>query len=249
MIATLNGIELFYETHGTGEPILFLHGGFGIGADFELLFDFAELGRRHRVIVPDLRGHGRSTNPSGNITLRQCALDVVALLDELGVDRCRVIALSLGAKTMLHVATLQPARVEAMVLAAATPYFPAEARQIMAAVSAKGPSEAEWAQARARHQNGDEQIRALWRMPRQLLEDEHVFTPAELGTIRARTLIVNGDRDPLYPIELSLALYRAIPQSSLWVIPSSGHAPVFGRMRERFAQSALAFLHGEPIGD
>jgi pimeloyl-ACP methyl ester carboxylesterase len=250
-VAKVNGIDLFYETHGSGEPLVLLHGGFGISGDFKLLFDFAELSQHYRVIVPDLRGHGKSTNPSGKIAIRQCALDVLALLDDLGVHRFKVIALSLGAKTMLHVATIAPARVEAMVLAAATPYFPAQARQIMLTITDENHSDAEWAQARARHRNGDEQIRALWRMPRGFIEnpEDQCFTPPRLATITARTLIVNGDRDPLYPVELSVELYRAIPQSRLWVMPASGHGPVFGRMREAFVRTALTFLRDEPIGD
>src|SRR5688572_3583082 len=56
----------------------------------------------YRVIVPDLRGHGRSTNPGGAFTFRQCAQDVLALLDGLGLDRTKAIGLSMGAKTLLH---------------------------------------------------------------------------------------------------------------------------------------------------
>jgi pimeloyl-ACP methyl ester carboxylesterase len=250
-VAKVNGIDLFYEMHGTGEPLLLLHGGFGIGADFKLLFDFAELSQHYCVIAPDLRGHGRSTNPAAAITIRQCALDVLALLDGLGVARFKTVAISLGAKTMLHVATLAPTRVEAMVLVAATPYFPEPARRIMLAMTDENRSESEWSQARSRHRHGDEQIRALWRMPRGLAEnrDDQCFTPPRLQTIAARTLIVNGDRDPLYPIELSVELYRAIPRSTLWVIPGGGHAPVFGRAREAFARTALAFLREDSLGD
>jgi pimeloyl-ACP methyl ester carboxylesterase len=249
--ARINGIDLFYAVHGDGPPLVLLHGGFGIGADFELVFDFATLGGEYRLIVPDLRGHGRSTNPSGVLRVADCARDVLALLDVVGVRRCKVIALSLGAKTMLHVATLAPERIEAMVLVAATPYFPEQARRIMAAVADDNHSEAEWAEARRRHRHGDEQIRALWRMPRQLAADpaDLAFTPPRLAAITARTLVVNGDRDPLYPVELAVELYRAIPDAALWIVPESGHGPIFGRLRERFAATALAFLRGEPAGD
>jgi pimeloyl-ACP methyl ester carboxylesterase len=78
-----------------------------------------------------LRGHGRSTNPSKEFTFRQLSLDVFSLLDHLGVERCKAIGLSMGAKTLLHLATQQPARVEAMVLLSAAPYFPEQARAIM----------------------------------------------------------------------------------------------------------------------
>src|SRR5215831_14823924 len=107
----INGFEMHYDVRGSGEPLLLLHGGMGTGEDWRHVFPSDPGG--YRVIVPDLRGHGRSTNPSRAFTFRQCAADVAALLEHLGVQRAKAIGLSLGAKTLLHVATLEPARIEA----------------------------------------------------------------------------------------------------------------------------------------
>ena len=71
------------------------------------------------------------------------------------------------------------------------------------------------------------------------------FTPPYLSTIRARTLIVHGDRDPLYPVNMAVELYAAIPCSYLWVIPNGGHGPIFGEMGDRFVETSLAFLSDE----
>src|SRR5713226_7411724 len=120
-IAAVNDIEMYYEIRGEGEPLVLLHGGGGAGVNWQLIFKEPPDG--YRLIIPDLRGHGRSTNPSEEFTFRQCALDVFALLDHLGIHRFNAIGLSLGAKTLLHVATQQPDRVVAMVLVSATPYF------------------------------------------------------------------------------------------------------------------------------
>jgi len=68
------------------------------------------------------------------------------------------------------------------------------------------------------------------------------FTPPQLATIRARTLIVQGDRDPLYPVELSVEMARAIPDSSLWIVPNGGHGPVFGERWPEFLKTAFAFF-------
>jgi len=70
------------------------------------------------------------------------------------------------------------------------------------------------------------------------------FTPAHLAKSCARTLIVQGDRDFLYPVELSSEMYRAIPNSSLWIVPGGSHGPIFFDRAERFAQTALEFLRG-----
>jgi pimeloyl-ACP methyl ester carboxylesterase len=247
MIIDVNGFQLHYEDRGNGEPLLLLHGGTGIGADWHLVFADGDPSG-HRVIVPDLRGHGRSTNPSRMFTFRQAAHDVFALLDHLGLRRVRAIGLSMGAKTLLHMATQQPERLEAMVLVSATPYFPAPARAAMAQLSVDHFSDAEWSALRARHVHGDDQIRMLFEQMRGLKDshDDMAFTPPLLATITARTLIVHGDRDPLYPVELALEMYRSIPGSALWIVPNGGHGPIFGPLAAPFAATATAFLVPSP---
>ena len=239
--ATVYDIELAYELRGDGEPLVLLHGGCGAGSNWALVFPDPPPG--YRLIVPDLRGHGRSLNPSGHFSFRQCALDVLALLDHLGIERFKAIGLSLGAKTLLHVATQQPSRVTAMVLVSATPYFPEQARAAMRAVGAETHSEAEWQQMRAWHQT-DEQIRALWRMTAEFANsyDDMSFTPPSLSRITARTLIVHGDRDELYPVRLAVEMFEAIGGAQLWVVPGGGHGPIFGARAEQFVSEAMSFL-------
>jgi pimeloyl-ACP methyl ester carboxylesterase len=248
---SVNDIEMYYEMRGEGEPLLLLHGGGGVGANWNLIFQEAPDG--YRLIIPDLRGHGQSTNPSRHFTFRQLALDVFAMLDHLGVERCKAVGVSLGAKTLLHMATQQPSRIEAMILVSATPYFPAQARAAMGARSPENRTEAEWKQMRQWHQQGDEQILAIWKQMSALKDsyDDMNFTPPYLSTITARTLIVHGDRDPLYPLNLALEMYEAIPQASLWVVPNGGHGPIFGEYTgegettKHFAEVALTFLSAE----
>jgi pimeloyl-ACP methyl ester carboxylesterase len=242
MIIDVNRFQLFFETRGDGEPLLLLHGGTGIGADWKLVFTSGDP-EGFRVIVPDMRGHGRSTNP-GAFTFRGAATDMFALLDHLGLARIKAIGMSLGAKTLLHMATEQPDRIEAMVLVSATPYFPAPARAAMAQLSTAAFSDADWTRQRQRHAHGDAQITALFEQMRALKDrhDDMAFTPPLLATITARTLIVHGDRDPLYPVELALEMYRAIRSSALWVVPNGGHGPVFGPLAAPFVETALAHL-------
>jgi pimeloyl-ACP methyl ester carboxylesterase len=108
-------------------------------------------------------------------------------------------------------------------------------------------SEAERDALRRRHVHGDEQIRSLYGMTRSFATsyDDMAFTPPLLDTITARTLIVHGDRDPYYPIEMAIELYRGIPQSALWVIPYGAHGPIFGKMAPAFAATALDHLSGQ----
>jgi len=236
---------MYVETRGEGEPLLLLHGGGGAGSNWNLVFKEPPQG--YRLIIPDLRGHGSSTNPSGEFTFRQSGLDVLALLDQLGIEKCKAIGLSMGAKTLLHVATQQPSRVEAMVLVSAAPYFPEQTRVIMDEASRADHSEAEWQQMRQWHKHGDDQIRWLWRLPEKFKSsyDDMNFTPPYLATITARTLIVHGDRDFLYPVSLAFEMYESLRQSWLWIVPNGGHGPIFGDRVNDFVEKALAFLRGD----
>lgn len=216
----INGLDLFVRDTGTGEPLLLLHGFTGCGDDWQHVF--AEPPAGYRVIAPDLRGHGRSTNPRGSFTFREVAHDIFALVDHLGIDQVKAIGVSAGANTLLHMATQQPGRVAAMIHVSGTPRFPDHVRDMMRAMPEDGAG----------------------RFAHQLAADSHDmnFTADTLSTITARTLIVHGDRDPLYPVELALELHRGIAGSSLWVVPGGGHGPIFGEQAAPFVSTALAFL-------
>lgn len=242
--AVLNDLTMYYEMEGDGEPLLLLHGGTGCQEHWALA-GRDQFVSEYTLIKPDARGHGRTNNPQKTITHRQCALDTLALLDHLGIQRCRAAGISMGGNILLHMATMQPERVEAMVVVSATMYFPEQARAIMRQVplAEKQPPH-EWETMRRRHKLGDEQIVALWEWSRGMQDsyDDMNFTPPWLGKITASTLIVYGDRDPLYPVEMAIEMYRAIPQSALWVVPNGGHGPIFFEAAELFAKMALTFF-------
>src|SRR6185436_7534120 len=71
-LTQVNGMQMYYEIRGDGEPLVLLHGGTGTGDNWKLVFKDPPEG--FRLIAPDLRGHGQSTNPSGEFTFRQSAL-------------------------------------------------------------------------------------------------------------------------------------------------------------------------------
>ena len=93
------------------------------------------------------------------------------------------------------------------------------------------------------HSRGDEQIRELAQQFYDFRDnyDDMNFTQPYLSTVSARTLIVHGDRDPFFPVEIPLEMYRGIPNASLWIIPQGGHVPIFDPLVP-FVQTALKFL-------
>jgi len=244
MVLEVNGIELYWEEHGGGEPLLWLHGGMGHGADWRYLFKEPPEG--YRIIAPDLRGHGKTTNPDRVFTFRQCAHDVHALLGHLNIPRIKAIGLSGGGLTLLHMATSAPASIESMIIVSAPPYFPEQVRAIMRQYSEAMVGEAEMERMRQRHPRGEAQIRELIAMSRAFGDtyDDINFTPPYLATITAETLIVFGDRDPLYPVSLAFELRSAIPKSYLWVVPNGGHGPIFGDQAPQFIDTARRFFLG-----
>jgi pimeloyl-ACP methyl ester carboxylesterase len=244
MVFSVNGIDLHWDETGDGEPLLFLHGGMGHGADWRHIFKEPPAG--YRIIAPDVRGHGATANPSGTFTFRQCADDILALLRHLGIPTVKAIGVSGGGIVLLHMATIEPSAIAAMALVSAPPYFPAEARAIMRQFSEAAFAEAERARLRTVHRHGEAQIRQLVDMVHGFADryDDVNFTPPYLGKITADTLIVFGDRDFLYPVSLAFELHRAIPRSRLWVVPNGAHGPVFGEAAPQFVATVLPFLAG-----
>jgi pimeloyl-ACP methyl ester carboxylesterase len=240
----INGYRMHYELYGdpSGEPLLWLHGWSGTGNDWKYILKEPPTG--FQLIGPDIRGNGASTGFEGTHSFRQSASDTFALLDHLGIRRAKAIGLSGGGITLLHMATQQPDRIGAMIVISAPPYFPEQARAIQRQFSFDALSESEKTAMSERSKGGQNQIDWLMAQTRLMADtyDDVNFTPPILETISARTLIVFGDADPLYPVRLACELRDSIPRAALWIVPNGGHGPVFGSNASAFAEIASEFL-------
>ena len=237
----IGGMVLHYDVHGEGEPLLWLHGGFGVGADWRPVFGEPPAG--FQLIAPDLRGHGRSTGAQASYSFAQTADDMFALLDARGLTHIEIIGLSGGGITALHMATTRPAQITRMVIVSAPAAFPDQAKAIQRGLTLEGLG-AQLADMRVRHPR-DGQLEALVAQMRALPAGRDPdFSRETLARITADTLIVFGDRDFLYPVSVAVDLRAAIPNSWLWVVPNGGHGPIFGAQAADFARVSLAFLAG-----
>lgn len=243
--ADTNGVRLAYRVVGQGEPLLFLHGFNGTDATWDPIV--AEFSPNYTLILPQLRGHGRSTNPSGEFTHREVAKDIFGLLDQLRIKQFKAVGFSSGGMTLLHMATQQPERVQAMVLISATSYFPEQARVVMRSLSPDSLSADQLERIGQRHGGGIAQARALMGQFSGFKDsyDDMNFTPPYLSTIQARTFVVHGDRDQFFPVSIPVEMYRSIPNSYLWIVPNGGHVPIYGENEETFIEKALEFLNGD----
>jgi pimeloyl-ACP methyl ester carboxylesterase len=138
--AEVNGINLYYETHGTGRPMILLHGGLGSGEMFGPALP--ALAEGHQVIAVDLQGHGRTADIDRPIDLRLMADDIAALIRHLGLDKPDVVGYSLGGGVALQVAVKYPDLVRKLVICsvyirrnAAYPELRAQQGQVSAAAA------------------------------------------------------------------------------------------------------------------
>lgn len=115
--AEVNGINLYYETHGTGRPMVLLHGGLGSGEMFGP--NLPALGENHRVINVDLQGHGRTADIDRPIDIRFMADDIAALIDHLGLEKPDIVGYSLGGGVAFFTAVKYPEKVGKLVMASA----------------------------------------------------------------------------------------------------------------------------------
>lgn len=217
-----NGVKIYYETHGTGEPLLLIHGGGLSHLAWSLWIE--DLSDDYMLIIPDLRGHGRSTNPSGIISKKSHAIDMMGLMDSLGIGRFKAMGHSAGALTLIHMATMDTSRLSSMILISGAPYYTSEYRQFINNSTYEGI--AQWM--KPHHQGGEQQIRELINSlkPAARSYDDMNFTPPYLSQILCPTLIIHGDRDSIFPIDSPVSLYKSIPNAYLWVVPNEGHDPI-----------------------
>lgn len=112
--ADINGLNIYYETHGTGRPLVLLHGGLGSGDMFAPVLPILAAG--HKVILPDLQGHGRTADIDRPIDVKVMADDIAALIDHLELDKPDVVGFSLGGGVALHLGARHPSKVRRLVV-------------------------------------------------------------------------------------------------------------------------------------
>jgi pimeloyl-ACP methyl ester carboxylesterase len=260
--AEVNGINLYYETHGSGRPLILLHGGLGSGEMFGPVLP--ALAERHQVIAVDLQGHGRTADIDRPIDIRLMADDIAALIDHLGLDRPDLVGYSLGGGVALQTAVKYPAKVGRLVAAsvylrpdAVDPALRAQQGQVNAA-AAEFMKDTPMYQLYQRVAPRPEDFPRLLDKLGELMSEDYDYTEAVRG-LQVPTLIVAGDADqapPSHYAEIFKLLDGGLRDGgwmgegrpkgghALAILPGLTHYNIFGS--PLFAAVSLAFLEDQP---
>lgn len=227
--------------YGSGPPLLLVHGLMVTGEMFQPVIESFAL--CHRVIVPDLRGHGKSRGLPGPYDVAQLALDLKLLLDHLGIERTAVLGYSQGGAIAQQMATDFPERCDRLVLACTYAYnmdtlrekmegrlFPLFIRlfgikrmaRIAVSIGAKHLSRqrAHWL---AEMMGNQDQRLMLFAWEAAMAFDGRPRLPE----IRALTLVISGSNDKAVPIHHANMLHERIPHSQLVIIEGADHALIW----------------------
>ncbi|WP_458113425.1 alpha/beta hydrolase [Arthrobacter sp. R1-13] len=230
----LNGASIYYEDRGDGPAVILIHGGLGAGSEWRPIASL--LDGEFRVITPDSRGHGRSTNPVGKLSYGGIADDIAALIEVLGLQRPLVGGWSDGGQVAMELAARHPTLAGALIVGAAYPDFDAgglrEAHRALLGADDDGVPDlayldaqlGEWAaEVKKLHRGGELHWQTLIEQTAKMWLGYEGLDQGELQAIQTPTLVLAGDRDELIPLELSVRLYQTLPDTELAVVPSLGH--------------------------
>lgn len=243
--ADVNGLHMYFEEHGTGSPLLLLHGGMlTIDIDFGGLIP--TLAGRHRLIGVEMQGHGRTADIDRPITPAALAGDAVALLDHLGIARAHVLGHSMGAAVALELAVNHKDRVNSIVAVSASVRPDGLHADLTDpakfATSTRMPTQQDFAdfrEAYTRLSPHPDRFEDFLARLSASIADLQGWSDEQLAGITAPVLLVLGDRD-FATVEHAALMQQLIPGSQLAVLPETTHMQVTRRtelllpMLERF---------------
>lgn len=239
--ADINGIKLYYATLGKGAPVVLLHGGLG-NSDYWGLQAKA-LARRHKVILVDSRGHGRSSRDTKPYGYDLMADDVVALLDKLKIKRADVVGWSDGAILGIDLAIRHPDRVGKIFAFAANTVTSGVKDGVdknptfAAYIERAGKEYAKLSQTPKEYEAFVGQISQMW-------ATQPSWTDVQLKAIKTPVLVVDGDRDEAIKREHTEYIAATIPGAGLLILPNASHF-AFLQDPALFNAALLGFLDGK----
>lgn len=227
--AAVNGLNMYYEVHGSGRPLVLLHGG---GSTIESSYGqiLPELKKAHRVIAIELQAHGRTKDIDRPLSFEQDADDVATLLQQLHIDKADIMGFSNGGTTALQIAIRHPRLVNKLVLASASykrsGMIPGFFEGFDHATLDMMPKPLQEAYLKV---NPDPKgLLAMFNRDVARMKAFKDISDAGIKAIEAPTLVLNGYADVVLP-EHALELARALPHGTVAILPG-GHGDYIGEI-------------------
>jgi len=232
--APVNGLEMYYEVHGEGEPLVVIHGAYmTISAMGEIV---PELAKTRQVIAVELQGHGHTADVDRPITYEQMADDVAALLGHLGIERADVFGYSMGGGVAVQVAVRHPGVARKLVVASVSytsdgmhPELLEMIPTMTPEVFAGSPIEETYLQTAPNPEDFPTLVAKL----KQLDMEPYAWPPEDIQGIEAPAFLIFGDSDAIR-LEHAVEMFRllgggvmgdlvGLPKSQLAVLPATTH--------------------------
>ena len=240
--ASVNGIDLYYERHGAGAPLILLHGGLGtIDAIFGRLLP--ALAARREVIAVELQGHGHTADNGREMTYQAMADDIAALIARLGLERADVAGYSVGGGVTLQLGLRHPERVRRLVVISAPHATDGWFPEVLAGTAAMDPVAmigSKWHQAYVSAAPRPDDWPLLVRNVSRLMASRYDWSAEIAARMKAPVLVINGDADSVRPSH-AVALYELLGggkadgfaagrgASQLLVVPRANHLEILDR--------------------
>lgn len=220
---TVNGIRLYYEEYGKGEPLLLLHGNGGSISAFSKTIPY--FASHYRVIAVDSRAQGKSVDPGDSLSFEMMADDFAELLTALRIDSAYVIGWSDGGIDALLLAMRHPKKVKKLVATGAN--ITPDSTALLPAL---------WKQQQQAYRQYKDSLftdsvrKNDWKVfTLDVLQPNIPFSA--LKTISVSALIVAGDHDVIVP-EHTINIFRNLPKGQLWIVPNSSHSTLIDHADE-----------------
>jgi pimeloyl-ACP methyl ester carboxylesterase len=256
--AAVNGLQMYYEIHGTGSPLVLLHGAFStIESDFAKLLPV--LAQTRQVIAVEQQGHGHTADIDRPLSYAQMADDTAALLQQLNIARADLFGYSMGGGVALQFAIRHPNQVRKFIFAGGTTYsldgfYPGMLEGI-AGLQPEHLAGTPWQQAYARLAPHPEDWPTLIAKTKELDLTFKGWTPEEIQALKTPGLLIIGDSDIVRP-EHVVEMFRlmgggvvrdvmGLPNSQLAILPGTTHVTVMDRT-DWLASMTNAFLDAAP---
>ena len=239
--ALVNGLNMYYEIHGEGQPLVLLHGALSaIGTSFSKVLP--QLSSTRQVIAVEQQAHGHTADIDRPLTYEQMADDTAALLQQLGIEKADLFGWSMGAGIALQIAIRHPEVVRKLVLASVTYNSNGFHPELLAGLEtakpedlAGSPFQEEYARIAPKPQEWPRLFAKMNQLDREIQD----WPPEVIQSIKAPTLLIIGDSDLVRP-EHTVELFRllgggvagdlvGLPRSQLAVLPGTTHVTLVGR--------------------